>query len=80
MRFVQFVDGITTLSPQLSVEFYRIATDGDLVVTHSLLKTSREDRDSAAANFLRLEDGKLLEHWDGIQPEPENAADEHPMF
>jgi predicted SnoaL-like aldol condensation-catalyzing enzyme len=64
----------------LSVEFYRTAADGDLVVTHNLLKTSPADRGSAAADFFRLEDGKLVEHWDVIQPVPESAANEHPMF
>jgi predicted SnoaL-like aldol condensation-catalyzing enzyme len=79
MRLVQFVEAITTLFPQLSVEFYRIAAEGDLVVTHSLLKTSPEDRGRTAAYFLRLENRKLVEHWDVMQPEPENAANEHPM-
>jgi predicted SnoaL-like aldol condensation-catalyzing enzyme len=78
--FVQFVEGFTTQFPQLSVEFYRTAADGDLVVTHSLLKTSPADRGGAAADFFRLEDGKLVEHWDVIQPVPESAANEHPMF
>jgi predicted SnoaL-like aldol condensation-catalyzing enzyme len=37
MRLVQFAEAITTQFPQLSVEFYRTAAEGDLVVTHSLL-------------------------------------------
>ena len=80
MRLVQFAEAITTQFPQLSVEFYRTAAEGDLVVTHSLLKTSPEDRGTAAADFFRLEDSKLVEHWDVIQPVPENAANEHPVF
>ena len=79
MRLVQFVEAITTLFPQLSVEFYGTAAEGDLVVTHSLLKTSPEDHGSAAADFLRLEDRKLVKHWDVIQPVPESAANEHPI-
>jgi hypothetical protein len=43
MRLVQFVEGFTTQFPQLSVEFYGTAAEGDLVVTHSLRKTSPED-------------------------------------
>jgi predicted SnoaL-like aldol condensation-catalyzing enzyme len=49
--FVGFVEGFTTQFPQLSVEFYHTAAEGDLVVTHSLLKTSPEDRGSAAADL-----------------------------
>jgi len=49
-------------------------------VTHSLLKTSLEDRGSAVADIFRLEDGKVVEHWDVLQPVPESAANDHPMF
>jgi predicted SnoaL-like aldol condensation-catalyzing enzyme len=78
--FVGFVEGFMTQFSQLSVEFHCTVAEGDLVVTHSLLKTSPEDRGSAAADFFRLEDGKVVEHWDVLQPVPERAANEHPMF
>jgi predicted SnoaL-like aldol condensation-catalyzing enzyme len=78
--FVQFVEGFTTQFPQLSLDFKRAVAEGDLVATHSLLKTSPEDRGSAVADFFRLEDGKVVEHWDVLQPVPESAANDHPMF
>jgi predicted SnoaL-like aldol condensation-catalyzing enzyme len=27
-----------------------------------------------------LEDGKVVEHWDVLQPMPESSANDHPMF
>jgi predicted SnoaL-like aldol condensation-catalyzing enzyme len=78
--FVQFVEGFTTQFPQLSLDIKRAVAEGDLVATHSLLKTSPEDRGSAVADFFRLEDGKVVEHWDVLQPVPESAANDHPMF
>ncbi len=54
--------------------------EGDLVVTHGLIKTSSEDRGTAAADIFRLEDGKIVEHWDVLQPVPETAENDNTMF
>jgi len=78
--FVQFVEDFTSQFPQLSFDVKRAVAEGDLVVTHSLRKTSLEDRGTAVADFFRLEDGKVVEHWDVLQPIPESAANDHPMF
>ena len=78
--FVQFVGGFLEQFPQLSLEIKRAVAEGDMVVSHSLLKTSPEDRGTAVADFFRLEDGKVVEHWDVMQLIPESAANEHPMF
>ncbi len=78
--FVQFVGGFLEQFPQTSFDIKRAVAEGDLVVTHSLLKTSPGDRGTAVADFFRLEDGKVVEHWDVLQPIPESAANEHPMF
>jgi len=64
----------------LSLDIKRAVAEGDMIVTHSLLKTSPEDQGTAAADFFRLEDGKVVEHWDVLQPVPESAANEHTMF
>jgi len=66
--------------PEMSLDIKRTVAEGDLVVTHSMLMTSPEDRGTAVADFFRLEDGKIVEHWDVLQPVPESAANEHPMF
>jgi predicted SnoaL-like aldol condensation-catalyzing enzyme len=78
--FIRFVEGFAEQFPQMSLDIKRAVAEGDLVVTHSLLKTSPEDRGTAAADFFRLEEGKVVEHWDVLQPVPESAANDHPMF
>jgi predicted SnoaL-like aldol condensation-catalyzing enzyme len=78
--FVQFVKGFAEQFPQLHVEVKRVIGEGDLVMTHSLLTTSPEDRGTAAADIFRLEDGKVVEHWDVLQPIPETAANDNTMF
>ncbi len=78
--FIRFVTGFVEQFPQSSLDIKRAVAEGDLVVTHSLLKTSPEDRGTAVADFFRLEDGKIVEHWDVLQLVPESAANDHPMF
>jgi predicted SnoaL-like aldol condensation-catalyzing enzyme len=78
--FIQFVRSFAQQFPDLSVDIKRVVAEGDLVVTHSLIKTGPDDRGSAAADIFRLEDGKIVEHWDVIQPVPETAANDNTMF
>ena len=78
--FVEFVEGLAEQFPQMSLNIKRAVAEGDLIVTHSLLKTSTEDRGTAAADILRLEEGKVVEHWDVLQSLPESAANDHLMF
>jgi predicted SnoaL-like aldol condensation-catalyzing enzyme len=78
--FIQFVTGWSGQFPQLSVEIKRMVAEGDVVVTHGVLKASPEDRGTAAADIFRLEDGKIVEHWDVLQPVPDTAANDNTMF
>jgi predicted SnoaL-like aldol condensation-catalyzing enzyme len=78
--FIGFVKWYRSEFPQLSVEIKRMVAEGDLVVTHGVIKTSPEDRGTAAVDIFRLEDGKIVEHWDVLQPVPEEAANDNTMF
>jgi predicted SnoaL-like aldol condensation-catalyzing enzyme len=52
-----------------------------MVVTHSHITTSPDDRGNAVADFFRLNrQGKVVEHWDVIQPVPETSANDNTMF
>ena len=78
--FIQFVTAWSGQFPELSVEIKRMVAEGDLVVMHGVLKTSPEDRGTAAADIFRIENGKIVEHWDVLQPVPETAANDNTMF
>jgi predicted SnoaL-like aldol condensation-catalyzing enzyme len=79
--FIAFVRGYVEQSPQLRVEIKRAIAEGDLVMTHGLLKTSPDDRGTAAADIFRVdENGKIVEHWDVLQPVPETSANDNTMF
>jgi predicted SnoaL-like aldol condensation-catalyzing enzyme len=62
--FIGFVEGFAEQFPQASLDIKRAVAEGDLVVTHSLLTTSPEDRGTAVVDILRLEDGKIVEEWE----------------
>ena len=78
--FVGFVTGYVGQFPELSVDIKRVVGEGDMVVIHALLKTSADDPGLVAADFFRLENGKIVEHWDVLQPFPQTSANDHPMF
>jgi len=62
------------------VEFKRVLADGDFVIVHAHATNGPDDRGSAVMDIFRLEDGKVVEHWDVIQPIPETARNDNTMF
>jgi predicted SnoaL-like aldol condensation-catalyzing enzyme len=79
--FIDFVSSFKTQFPELNVDIRTVIAEGDRVMTHALITTSPEDRGMVAADIFRLDDnGKIVEHWDVVQPFPEESANPHPMF
>jgi predicted SnoaL-like aldol condensation-catalyzing enzyme len=62
------------------VEFKRVLADGDFVIVHAHATNGPDDRGSAVMDIFRLEGGKVVEHWDVIQPIPETAQNDNTMF
>ena len=78
--FTQFVGSFVGQFPQLNINIKRMIAEDNFVVLHSLLKVSPEDRGTAVVDIFRLEAGKIVEHWDVLQPMPETAANDNTMF
>jgi len=78
--FVESTKQWIAQSPKVSVEIKRVIAEGDLVVTHDLVRCSPDDRGFAGIDIFRLENGKIVEHWDARQPVPEKAANNNTMF
>jgi predicted SnoaL-like aldol condensation-catalyzing enzyme len=58
------------------VEVHCVIADGDLVAVHSNYKTWN----MAGVDIFRLnEDGKIIEHWDVLQPVPHDC-ERHDLF
>jgi predicted SnoaL-like aldol condensation-catalyzing enzyme len=39
-----------------------------------------DPRGAAVVDIFRLENGLIVEHWDVLQPVPENTVSKNPMF
>jgi predicted SnoaL-like aldol condensation-catalyzing enzyme len=78
--FINFVKYFTQTYPDLHVDIKQMIAEGDLVVVHSHITRHADDRGLAVIDMFRLEDGKVVEHWDVIQEIPESAANNNTMF
>lgn len=78
-----FVGGIGYMlggMPKLKVDPKRFVAEGDMVAAHVHFITAPGSRGHAAMDFFRLENGKIVEHWDVMQDVPEKIAHKNTMF
>jgi len=61
-------------------EIVRAIAEDDLVVLHVHMKAWRKPRGTALMDIFRVEDGKIVEHWDVIQAVPKAKANSNTMF
>ena len=80
LAFIDFVSGYAQKYPHLKVDIKRVIAEGDFVVTHVLITTDEKDKGTVAMDIFRLEGGKIVEHWDVVQPMPDKPANENGMF
>ena len=61
-------------------EIKRVFADGDYVILHVHAVREPGTRGSAIIDIFKLENGKIVEHWDVVQPISEKAANTNGMF
>lgn len=71
---------IVNAVPNRRYDIKRVLVDGDFVILHSHVTSGPEDRGVAIVDIYRAVDGKFVEHWDVMQPVPEEAANSNTMF
>jgi len=75
--FIQFMK---EKMPDAHWEMKRAFVDGDYVITHGRFVAKPGDRGMAVMDIFRLENGKIVEHWDVGQLIPEKALNQNTMF
>jgi predicted SnoaL-like aldol condensation-catalyzing enzyme len=86
-----FIDFMHREHPNTRVEVVRAIAEGDFVVLHVHASLAPGDKISdqqdsthlieyAVVDIYRLENKKIVEHWDVIQEVPEKSANENGMF
>ncbi|MBN3820432.1 hypothetical protein G3N57_29445 [Paraburkholderia sp. Se-20369] len=78
--FVSYFTGAFKANPHARARIVRSAADGDLVYLHVHSTERPGDRGEAVIDIFRVKDGKIVEHWDVIQPVPEQSANANTMF
>ena len=75
-----FIGFLKSKFPNSKSEIKRVIAEGDLVVLHVHAVREPGTRGRAIIDIFRLENGKIVEHWDVAQDVPEKAANSNGMF
>jgi len=75
-------DLIRSIPPTLKYEHDMIVAEGDLVILHGRFSGIGQPKNWIAADVVRIENGRLAEHWDVIEDEvaASESASGRPMF
>ena len=78
--FKKLVEFLKERFPNSKSEIKRAIAEGDLVMLHVHSVREPGHRGRAIVDIFRVENGKIVEHWDVVQDIPEKAANQNTMF
>ena len=78
--FKRFLGFLRNRFPQSRFEVKRVFAEADIVIVHSHGVREPGTKGRAIVDIFRLENGKIVEHWDVVQEIPENSPNPHGFF
>jgi predicted SnoaL-like aldol condensation-catalyzing enzyme len=78
--FKAFIEFLKAKFPNYHSEVKRVFADGDYVILHVHNVAEPGQRGAAIVDIFKLENGKVVEHWDVRQDIPEKSANANTMF
>jgi len=75
-----FIGFLRSKFPDAKSEIKRVFAEGDYVILHVHAVREPGTRGRAIIDIFKLENGKIVEHWDVAQDIPEKAANANGMF
>ncbi len=75
-----YIKWIAQTCPNPKGEIKRVFADGDFVILHVHWTGLFGKNGDAVIDLFRLQDGKLVEHWDVIQAIPDTSLNNNTMF
>ncbi len=78
--FKGFLNFLKEKFPNSKSEIKRVFAEGDFVILHVHAVREPGTRGRAIVDIFRLEDGKIVEHWDVAQDIPEKMPHNNGMF
>ncbi|HTV79590.1 MAG TPA: nuclear transport factor 2 family protein [Steroidobacteraceae bacterium] len=66
--------------PKFRVEINRVFVEGDMVAVHARSFNGPTRNGEAGVDIFRLEGGRIVEHWDVVQPIPDSIPHQNTMF
>ena len=76
----EFLDGLIKDMPDPKWEVLRTVAEGDLVALHIRFTPAPGAPAYAIADFFRVKDCKIVEHWDAVAGPPKEQVNPKPRF
>ena len=77
---IDFLENLIARFPDRTFTIHRIVASDDLVFVHYHSQATPDDAGFAVVDMFRVEDCLMVEHWDVVQPVPEESANDNTMF